>query len=115
MAAKLIRAQNKCVRDTIYQRELNANKKKTFINRINHEKSLPLKKRLFPTEIRSSKPRFRPTPYEKPVTRSQGRRSIGSNCANKENQSTSPDSIKVTLQFQFQFNSIQFNSIGLYL
>lgn len=91
MAAKMKRTRNKFVRDIIYKRALDTTKKKTFLNRINYEKSLPLKKRLFPIEFRNSKPRFKLTPYEKPVTRSQGRRTIGSNCANKENLSSSSD------------------------
>lgn len=105
MAAKTKRAQNKLVRDFIYKRSLETTKKKTFVNRINYEKLLPLKKRLFPIEFCKSKPRFKPTPYEKPVTRSQGQRSIGSNYANKENQSTSPSNQpKVIFTFNKSFD-----------
>lgn len=70
--------------DPIYQRPIGQiGKKKTFLYRINFEKSLPPKKRMFPTDLVFDKPRFMPTPYEKPVTRSQGRRG---NSSNKENQ-----------------------------
>lgn len=115
MAAKTKRAQNKLVRDFIYKRSLETTKKKTFVNRINYEKLLPLKKRLFPMEFCKSKPRFKPTPYEKPVTRSQGQRSIGSNYANKENQSTSPSNqpkVIFTFNKSFDWTNEWFNIIN---
>lgn len=82
-------------RNYLYRRLCDATKKKTFFNRETFEKSLPLKKRLFPIEFRITKPRFKPTPYEKPVTRSQKRRSTTPNSANKENQTVSTDNEKV--------------------
>lgn len=91
MAPKVKRSKNTPEdREMPYQRLAGqVCKKKTFLNRINFEKCLPLKKRLFPIEFacfQLEKPRFKPTPYEKPVTRSQGRRSVVENSSNKENQ-----------------------------
>lgn len=96
MAPKIKRSKNAGFRDFPYRRPTGEEcKKKIFLNRINFEKCLPLKKRLFPIEFGKLKPRFKPTPYEKPITRSQGRRSIGSNSSNKENQTISPENEKV--------------------
>lgn len=86
-------------RECAYLRALpnDDHKKKIFVSRINFEKCLPFKKRLFQIELQQEKSRFRPTPYEKPVTRSQGRRSVGmhSNSANKENKEISTNDGKV--------------------
>lgn len=95
MAPRTKYTQDLICHNYLYRRLCDDSKKKTFFNRLNFEKSLPLKKRLFPNEFRITKPRFKPMPYEKPVTRSQRRRSTTPNSANKENQTISSDNEKV--------------------
>lgn len=86
--------------DYLYKRmNGDTNKKRLFCNRINYEKTLPLKKRLIPIEFRITKPRFKPMPYEKPITRSQQKQSSPSNTVNKENQTHSSDNQKVYLVY----------------
>lgn len=92
---KQAQAQALTARDISYLGLHGVTKKKTIVNRIYNEKSLPFKKRLFSFEEFITKPRFKPMPYEKPVTRSQKRTSAASNITNKENQKTSADSEKV--------------------
>lgn len=90
MAPRMKRSRNDIGRGFQYRRADDESKKKTFLHRINFEKCLPFKKRMFPMEVRRQKPHFKPTPYEKPVTRSQGRRSVTPNLANKENHDDAP-------------------------
>lgn len=73
-------------------------KKRTFINRIKYEKCLPLKKRMFPVEFLKvvARPVFKPTPYEKPITRSRGRRSIESNKASDDDKSNKENKVILT-------------------
>lgn len=78
-----------------YRRADNINKSKTFLTRVNYEKLLPFKKRLFSIEFKITKQRFQPMPYEKPVTRSQQRRCSTLNSSNKENQNILSDNPKV--------------------
>lgn len=79
-----------------YRRTDKINKSKTFLTRINYEKLLPFKKRLFSIEFKVSKQRcFQPVPYEKPVTRSQQRRSSTLNFTDKENRNVLSDDAKV--------------------
>lgn len=88
-----------------YHRLIDHTKPKTFISRIKHEKSLPMKKRMFPADIMNivEKSTFKLTPYEKPVTRSRGRRQVPSstnipNNANKENKAIATGNKRVSIE-----------------
>lgn len=77
-----------------YRRATNIHKSKTFLTRINYEKLLPFKKRLFSIEFKMTKQRFQPMPYEKPVTRSQ-QRQCSTLDPNKENHNILTENSKV--------------------
>lgn len=96
MAPRMKRSKSDNGRAFLYRRTDDESKKKTFLNRINFEKCLPFKKRMFPIEVQNKKTHFKPTPYEKPVTRSQGRRSVTPKLNNKENHVDSSNVEKVT-------------------
>lgn len=106
MAPRVKRSRGDSGRDFLYRRVDDDSKKKTFLHRINFEKCLPFKKRMFPMVVQRKKPHFKPTPYEKPVTRSQGRCSATPTLANKENHEDTPNVEKVT-QLLYLFNHFQ--------
>lgn len=101
--------QNAHSHDCHYQRSNNINKPKTFLTRMNYEKSLPFKKRLFLIEFNIKKQHFKPMPYEKPVTRSQQRRSSKLNANDKENHDDSFNDSKVKLCDKFTFENTYIN------
>lgn len=73
---------------------------------MNYEKLLPFKKRLFSIEFKITKQRFKPMPYEKPVTRSQQRRCSTLISINKENNVDITDDPVVNLMGYSHFKFI---------